>query len=342
MSCSFRTIVHKGLVAADALADFYLDLADERFAASFAIFHQRFSTNTLPTWERAQPFRMLCHNGEINTIGGNANRMRGRGDLGTEAAGLGAEARSDRCSTRRTPTRASSTRPSSCSCAAAAARPTPWPCSCPRRGSRPATSTPRCAGSTRTTPPLMEPWDGPAGVIFTDGIGVGAALDRNGLRPLRYAVCEDGLVVCASEVGAVDLSGHGRVERGRLGPGHMLWVSPERRRPAQPRAQGAAGRRRAVRRVGRRPGFSDFGDGEPVEEPPDDLLERQLAHGYTKEELAMVLKPMANDAYEPTFSMGDDSPLPRSPAGPARSPTSCASDSPRSPTRRSTRCASAW
>ena len=91
VSCSFRTIVHKGLVAADALAAFYLDLADESFESHLAVFHQRFSTNTLPTWERAQPFRMLCHNGEINTIGGNENRMRARSRLGTVEAGLGAE-----------------------------------------------------------------------------------------------------------------------------------------------------------------------------------------------------------------------------------------------------------
>ena len=128
VSCSFRTMVHKGLVAADALADFYLDLADERFATSFAVFHQRFSTNTLPTWERAQPFRMLCHNGEINTIGGNANRMRGRGDLGTDEAGLGAGARRPTGARPRwIRTRGCSTPRSSCSCAAAGAWPTRWP-----------------------------------------------------------------------------------------------------------------------------------------------------------------------------------------------------------------------
>src|SRR5437588_10192751 len=90
-SCSFRTVVYKGLVVADALSDFFLDLADDRFSAPFAVFHQRFSTNTLPTWERAQPFRMLCHNGEINAVAGNVNRMRARAKLGTVEAGLGAE-----------------------------------------------------------------------------------------------------------------------------------------------------------------------------------------------------------------------------------------------------------
>ena len=115
--------------------------------------------------------------------------------------------------------------------------------------------------------------------------------------------------MCASEVGAVDLSGHGTVERGRLGPGHMLWVSPDDRRRAQPRGQAPAGGRRPLRRLGLGRPLAGCASGEPIEEPPEDLLVRQLAHGYTKEELAMVLKPMANDAYEPTFSMGDDSPL---------------------------------
>ena len=158
---------------------------------------------------------------------------------------------------------------------------------------------------------LMEPWDGPAGVIFTDGVGVGAVLDRNGLRPLRYAICEDGLVVCASEVGAVDVSGHGTVERGRLGPGHMLCVTPDVRRRAQPRGEGAP-RRRARRTPSGPPTASSHVRAGRARraDPPADLLARQAAHGYTKEELAMVLKPMATDAYEPTFSMGDDSPLP--------------------------------
>jgi glutamate synthase domain-containing protein 2/glutamate synthase domain-containing protein 1/glutamate synthase domain-containing protein 3 len=309
VSCSFRTIVHKGLAAADSLAGFYLDLADERFAAHLAIFHQRFSTNTLPTWERAQPFRMLCHNGEINTIEGNENRMRARARLGTVKAGLGAEelfrpvlgtegsdsGRLDEAAELLV------------------------------RGGRPlshamAMLVPEAWEETRDLDPelrgfyeyhsaLMEPWDGPAGVIFTDGIRVGATLDRNGLRPLRYARSDDGTVVCASEMGAVDITGRGQVDRARLGPGHMLLVSPEggvvRNQKVKewlsiraPYAEWAAD------------GFVEVGPGEPVEETPDDLLRRQATHGYTKEELAMVLKPMAADAYEPTFAMGDDSPLP--------------------------------
>ena len=193
-SCSFRTIVHKGLVAADRLAEFYLDLADERYAAPFAIFHQRFSTNTLPTWERAQPFRMLCHNGEINTISGNADRMLGRGaarlDRGRAGrrvgAATGARPRRLRLRHARRRGRAAGARRPACA-------PRPGHAHARGLGGGPRPRTRRCGASTAYHSTLMEPWDGPAGVVFTDGIGVGAVLDRNGLRPLRYAVCDDGL-----------------------------------------------------------------------------------------------------------------------------------------------------
>src|SRR5690606_25659377 len=168
---------------------------------------------------------------------------------------------------------------------------------------------PEVRGFYRYHSALMEPWDGPAGVIFTDGVGVGARLDRNGLRPLRYQVCEDGFVAVCSEVGAVDVSGHGRVRRGRLGPGQMMFDDPtrgvlddddckQRLAAAAPYARWAAD------------GFYELHPGEPTLEVPDDLLPRQVMHGLTKEDLAMVVKPMANEAHEPTFSMGDDSPLP--------------------------------
>ncbi|MGH9193650.1 MAG: glutamate synthase central domain-containing protein, partial [Acidimicrobiales bacterium] len=168
---------------------------------------------------------------------------------------------------------------------------------------------PEVRGFYRYHSALMEPWDGPAGVIFTDGVGVGARLDRNGLRPLRYQVCADGFVAVCSEVGAIDVSGHGEVSRGRLGPGQMLFVDPtrgflddyackERIAAAAPYGHWAAD------------GFYRLSPGEPALEVPDDLVERQVMHGLTKEDLAMVVRPMADDAKEPTFSMGDDSPLP--------------------------------
>ena len=308
-SCSFRTLVYKGLVAADHLAGFYLDLADDRYGAPFAIFHQRFSTNTLPTWERAQPFRMLCHNGEINTVQGNENRMRSRRFLGTEQSGLGAEEMfhpvldpegSD--SAKLDEATEMLVRGGRHACHAMAML-------VPEAWEETRDLDPEVRGFYEYHSALMEPWDGPAGVIFTDGVGVGAVLDRNGLRPLRYAVAEDGVMMCASEAGAVDLTDHGRIERGRLGPGHMLYVTPQHgvsRNHALKDSLGAHGP--YAEWAG--DGFYHFPPGEPLEQPPDDLTTRQAAHGYTKEELAMVLKPMATEGYEPTFSMGDDSPLP--------------------------------
>jgi len=308
VSCSFRTIVHKGLVAADHLGDFFLDLRDERFDAPFLIFHQRFSTNTLPTWERCQPFRTLCHNGEINTLQGNEHRMRARGHLGTERAGLGPEelfrplldaAGSD--SSKLDEAAELLVRGGRHVCHAMAML-------VPEAWEETRDLDPEVRGFYEYHSALMEPWDGPAGLVFTDGIGVGALLDRNGLRPLRYAIGEDGLVVCASEMGAVDLAGHGLVERGRLGPGHMLFVTPEHGLVRNHALKGRLGDHAPYARWAGE-GFYHFPTGEPVEQPPDDLERRQAVHGYTKEELAMVLKPMASEGYEPTFSMGDDSPL---------------------------------
>ncbi|HEX2272348.1 MAG TPA: glutamate synthase large subunit, partial [Acidimicrobiales bacterium] len=310
-SCSFRTVLYKGLVVADALADFFLDLADERFAAPFAIFHQRFSTNTLPTWERAQPFRMLCHNGEINALAGNINRMRARAVLGTEAVGLGPEELfhpvvdpSDSDSGQLDSVVELLTRAGrDVRHAVAMTVPEAW------EGER--DLDPAVRGFYRYHASLMEPWDGPAGMIFTDGLGVGAALDRNGLRPIRYAICDDGLVVCCSEAGAVDVSGRGLVRRGRLGPGQMLFVDPgrgvlddaackERLAAAAPWARWAAD------------GLRELGQGRPIVQTPEpEVLERRQAmFGYTREELTMVVRRMASDAKEPTYSMGDDSPLP--------------------------------
>jgi glutamate synthase domain-containing protein 2/glutamate synthase domain-containing protein 1/glutamate synthase domain-containing protein 3 len=308
-SCSFRTVVYKGLIAADQLAAFYRDLADERFEAPFAVFHQRFSTNTLPTWERSQPFRMLCHNGEINTLQGNENRLRARGTLGTVEAGLGPEELfrplldpSGSDSSKLDEAVEMLHRGGRHVChAMAMVIPEAW--------EETRDLAPEVRGFYEYHSSLMEPWDGPAGVIFTDGVGVGAVLDRNGLRPLRYAVAEDGLVVCASEAGAVDLAGHGHVERGRLGPGHMLFVTPDHGVVRNHALKDSLGANAPYARWASE-GFYHLPQGQPIERPPDDLVARQAAHGYTKEELAMVLKPMATEGYEPTFSMGDDSPLP--------------------------------
>ncbi len=308
-SCSFRTVVYKGLAPADALADYYLDLRDDRFAGAFGIFHQRFSTNTLSTWERAQPFRTLCHNGEINALWGNERRMRGRATFGTVEAGLGDEALfrpllddGDSDSGKLDSTVEFLTRAGrDVRHVMAMVMPSVW--------ENVADMDPAVRGFYRYHSALMEPWDGPAGVVFTDGIGVGARLDRNGLRPLRYQICEDGFIAVCSEVGAIDVSGHGAVRRGRLGPGQMLFVDPTRgileEQACQDRVAAAAPYAKWAD-----DGFYRLDIGLPTTEVPADLVPRQAMNGFTKEELSMVLRPMAASGHEPTFSMGDDSPLP--------------------------------
>ena len=304
-SLSFRTVTYKALCAADQLAAFYADLRDPGLAVPFGIFHQRFSTNTAPSWERAQPFRLLCHNGEINTIQGNANWMRAReGRLGSENDALLApvvdESGSD-----------SAMLDNALELLVRGGRDVRHALAMlvPEAWERNAELDDDVRSFYRYHATLVEPWDGPAGIVFTDGRVVGAALDRNGLRPLRYAIATDGLVVCTSEAGAVALPEGGSVRRGKLGPGQMLAVDP---------AAGGVLEDEAIKRrlAGRRPygrwleGSRPLDAGEPVEPPEGDLTTRQAAAGYTREELALVLRPTAAHAHEPTSSMGDDTALP--------------------------------
>ncbi len=319
-SFSFATVTYKALVISDRLGSFYPDLEAADFATPLAVFHSRFSTNTTPAWERAQPFRQLCHNGEINTVRGNELRMIARGRLGTEAVGLGPE---ELFRPVLDPHDSDSGKLDSAvellvrggrdiRHAVAMLVPEAW------EGQRDLPFGVR--DFFRYHACLTDPWDGPAGLIFTDGRRVGAALDRNGLRPLRFQICDDGLVVCASEVGAVPIIGHGTVRRGRLGPGDMLCVDPDRLAGdgAAPLAavQDDASVKTWLARRGdyakwARDGLLPVDLGLPVDMPPatDELLRRQVAFGLTREEVAMVLKPMATDAKEPTFSMGDDVPF---------------------------------
>jgi glutamate synthase (ferredoxin) len=303
-SFSFSTITYKALCVAEQLANFYPDLAAPSFAAPFAVFHQRFSTNTAPSWERAQPFRMLCHNGEINTIQGNVNRMKaregrlGKRDLlqeellrpvidetGSDSAMLDNvielltwEGRDVRHTV-------------------AMLFPAAWETLTDIED--------EVRDFYRYHACLVEPWDGPAGLIFTDGRRVGASLDRNGLRPLRYQVCEDGFIACSSEAGSVDLAGHGSVRRGKLGPGQMICVDPQ---------DGGFEEDPVRRRLARKAPFGKWLGlylkpaplGEPAAEVPPDLVERQVAFGYTREEFTTIVRPMATTGHEPTSSMGDD------------------------------------
>jgi glutamate synthase domain-containing protein 2/glutamate synthase domain-containing protein 1/glutamate synthase domain-containing protein 3 len=296
VSFSFRTVTYKALCAADQLAHVYPDLQDPGLEAAWGVFHQRFSTNTEPSWERAQPFRVLCHNGEINTLEGNVNWMRARegrlggGDdallspvvdpAGSDSAMLdnvlellvrgGRDVRH----------------------AMTMLAPPAW------QGN--AELAPEVRDFYRYHAGLVEPWDGPAAVVFTDGRVVGAALDRNGLRPLRLAYTDD-LIVCSSEVGVVDIAGG---VREKLGPGQIVAFDPERgleldgelkTRLARRRPYGEWLERRIV-----------LGPGDPVPAPDEDLTPRQLLHGWTREDLLAVVRPTASHAHEPTSSMGDD------------------------------------
>ena len=311
-SFGFRAVTYKALAAADQLAEFYPDLRDPAMEAPFAVFHQRYSTNTAPTWERAQPFRTLCHNGEINTIWGNVARMRAReGNLGFSAPGeedlfrpVVDESGSDSAILDEvvellTSEGGSEGAGRDIRRVVAMLVPAAW------------RSDPRLEDEVRDfyawNASLMEPWDGPAALVFSDGLCVGAALDRNGLRPLRYAACEDGLVVCASEAGVVDLRDRGVVRRGKLGAGEMIVVDPRAgglqldpvRWAARQQPYGTWLRAHRV----------DGSIGDPAIEVPPDLVRRQVAHGFTREEITLVIGPSAATGKEPTFSMGDDTPL---------------------------------
>ncbi|HEX6675296.1 MAG TPA: glutamate synthase-related protein [Actinomycetes bacterium] len=309
-SCSTRTVTYKALCAADQLAVFYPDLADPALTAPFVIFHQRYSTNTTPSWERAQPFRFLCHNGEINTLAGNRAWMRAReGHLGTVAAGLGDEELlrpvldgdgSDSAMLDNAVELLVRGGRDLCHALAMLQ---------PAAVEQDPEADPRLRDFYRYHACLTEPWDGPAGLVFTDGVQVGAALDRNGLRPLRYEVCEDGLVVCASEAGPVDTDGHGRVRRGRLGPGQMLCVDPERGLLEDAAIKDGLARARPWSEwVGAR--LRPATQGAPLPAPERDLTVAQATFGFTRELIGSVLRPMATGGKEPTASMGDDTPPP--------------------------------
>jgi glutamate synthase (ferredoxin) len=312
-SFSFLTVTYKALVAADQLAEFYPDLRDPLVEGHFAVFHQRYSTNTMPTWQRAQPFRMLCHNGEINTLAGNVNRMRSReGRLGKFSL-LDEEvlrpvidedgsdsAMLDNVAEMLTREGQFPDESRDIRHAMAMLVPAAW------EGALDLDDEVR--DFYRWHASVMEPWDGPAALIFTDGTRVGAVLDRNGLRPMRWAVCDDGLIGCASEAGAVDVTGHGQVRRGKLGPGQMVFVDPADggfqidplMRVAKARPYGAWLAEERLEQPA----------GEPTVDSPDDLEKLQVAHGYTREELLLILKPSVGTGKEPTFSMGDDTPIP--------------------------------
>src|ERR1700683_4669373 len=222
-SLSSRTIVYKGLLTPEQLASFYPDLSDPEFASAFVVFHQRYSTNTQPSWSLAQPFRFVAHNGEINTISSNRRWFQARGATLRHQLRLSKNANllqpgmSDSASFDNA-LEALVRRGSSIAESALRLVPPAW--------EHDEHLDPRLRQFLANSAPKQEPWDGPAALIFTDGNFIGAKLDRNGLRPLRYTLTSDGLLVVGSEVGITDLSDKQVVERQRLGPGEMLIADP--------------------------------------------------------------------------------------------------------------------
>ncbi|HEY2288592.1 MAG TPA: glutamate synthase central domain-containing protein, partial [Streptosporangiaceae bacterium] len=316
VSLSASTITYKGMLAAPQLEPFFPDLSDPRYRSALAVVHSRFSTNTFPSWPLAHPYRIVAHNGEINTVRGNRNWMRAREALlatdvfGADASGRGFErllpilddtvsdsASFDAClellylGGRSLPH------------ALLMMIPEPWE-------NLPADDPARAFYSFHAS--LMEPWDGPALVAFTDGGVVGAVLDRNGLRPGRYWVTRDGLVVLASEVGVLDLDPASIVRKGRLQPGKIFLADTAAGRIVEDDEVKAA-------LAGQQPyaewlhaGLIQLDDLPGRERPLPDgraLVTQQQALGYTEEELRVILAPMARTGAEAIGSMGTDTPL---------------------------------
>jgi len=312
-SLSCRTVVYKALLTGTQLPRFFRDFGSPTFATAIAVFHQRYSTNTLPSWPLAQPFRVLAHNGEINTLWGNRNAMRAREPVlaspewrervdrlkpviwaeGSDSASLD-NALELLVRSGRDPVHA-------------------LMMLLPEAHEGAVELPPALRGFYEFHECLLEPWDGPAALAFTDGVLAGSALDRNGLRPCRYKITRDGLVVAGSEVGLVDLDPAEVVESGSLGPGELLVVDTRRKAVIRnAAAKHEVARRRPYASWGaraiRRPRPAGTPDSTPLDRA--ELAQRQLAFGFGFEDLRFVLEPMGNSGQDAVWSMGDDTPIP--------------------------------
>ena len=313
-SLSARSIIYKGMFLAEALTEFYPDLLDERFVSRFAIYHQRYSTNTFPTWRLAQPFRTLAHNGEINTLHGNVNWMKSHetrlshalldpfmDDLKPVVQAGGSD---------------TATLDNVFELLVRAGRDAPM---------AKALLIPESLGNNATMPQahrdlvlycnaVMEPWDGPAAICATDGRWVVAGLDRNGLRPLRYSVTSDGMLIVGSETGMVKLAEDRIIQKGRVGPGQSIGVDLDEGRFFEDTALKdlISGRKPFGQWTERTTRIDEIVKAEADERANltgEDLRRRQLSVGYTLEELESILHPMVEDANEAVGSMGDDTPI---------------------------------
>ncbi len=310
-SLSARTVTYKGMLTTAQLEPFFADLSDPRYASEIALVHSRFSTNTFPSWELAQPFRMIAHNGEINTVRGNRNWMAARegmlasdelGDLtpllpvctpgGSDSGSFDEVLELLHLSGRSLPH------------SVMMMIPEPW--------ENHAQMDPATRAFFEYHSTLMEPWDGPAAMTFTDGTLIGAVQDRNGLRPGRYWVTEDGLVVCASESGVLDIDPASVVAKGRLEPGLFFLVDTGQGRiiaDAEVMSQLAAQRPYAQWVEENSVYLEQLPEREHVAHSAASVRRRQRAFGYTEEELKILLTPMAATGAEPLGAMGSDTPV---------------------------------
>ena len=310
-SLSCRTLVYKGMVTTLQLEPFYPDLSDPRFQSTLALVHSRYSTNTFPSWPLAQPFRMIAHNGEINTIRANRNWMRARqsqlesdvlGDLaplfpivspgGSDSASLDEVVELLTLSGRTLPH------------AIMMMVPEAW------ENQLDMDESVRAFYEYHSM--MMEPWDGPAALVFTDGSLVGATLDRNGLRPGRYVITSDGLIILASEIGVLDIDPSTVVRKGRLRPGSMLLADTLEGRliedqelkqqlaHEEPWAQWIESNRIELEKLPER---------EHIVHTPASVIRRQRTFGYTEEEVRVLLTPMGKNGAEPLGAMGSDTPI---------------------------------
>ena len=311
-SLSARTIVYKGMLTTPQLGAFFDDLRDERFESAIALVHSRFSTNTFPSWPLAHPYRLVAHNGEINTIKGNRNWMKARQSaLESELFGDSLERAFPICTPGASDTAGFDEALElltlsgySLPEAILMMIPEPW--------ENHESMDPERSAFYEYYATLMEPWDGPASVSFTDGTVIGAVLDRNGLRPSRYWVTSDNLVIMASEVGVVDIDQSTIVEKGRLEPGRIFFIDTEQGRILRDdeiKASVAAKRpygELVTSSVAHLSSLPEQIDERPVE---GTLESRQLTFGYTHEDIKVLLQPMIVDGKEALGSMGTDTPI---------------------------------
>ena len=311
-SLSSRTIVYKGMLTTGQLEPFYPELSDEKMTSTLALVHSRFSTNTFPSWPLAHPYRFISHNGEINTVQGNRNWMQARESMLTSPIIPGDMTRLFPICTRGGSDSASFDEVLELIHLAGRSLPHAVLMMIPEAWENHPDIDPARRAFYEFHSTLMEPWDGPANVCFTDGTIIGAVLDRNGLRPGRYWVTEDGLVVLASESGVLDFDPATIVRKGRLQPGRMFLVDTAAGRiidDEEIKSELAAAEPYADWLAAGLVHLEGLPEREHIVHTHDSVARRQQTFGYTEEELRIILEPMARMGTEPIGSMGSDTPI---------------------------------